>query len=114
VWLKQNDLRRPSSRAAGDGAEPVKPGLQPHGIWPIVQPARCVNPCSMESLQAFSKHRAVLFLEQSTGYVHYPVRINAQQIAVIREVMDRAQRKPVYDGCDSLGLWVFDDVRGLD
>ena len=42
------------------------------------------------------------------------VGVDPEHVAVEREVMDRAQRQPVDDGGDALGLDVGDDVRGLD
>ena len=45
--------------------------------------------------------------------MHDAVGIDAEHVAIEREVMDRAQRQAVDDGRDAFGLGVGDDVRRL-
>jgi hypothetical protein len=49
----------------------------------------------VEALQAGAQHRAVGLVEHAPGDVHDPARIDAEDVAVERQVVDRAQRQPV-------------------
>ena len=67
----------------------------------------------MKSLQAGAEHRTVDLAQQPARDVNDPARIDAEEVAVERQVVDRAQRHPVHDRGHSLGLGVGNDVRGL-
>ncbi len=67
----------------------------------------------MKALQPGPQHRSVGLVEQSLGDVHHPLGVNAHEVAVIGEVMDRAQRDPVDDRGVPTRVPVLDDVRRL-
>lgn len=67
----------------------------------------------MKALQALSKHWPVDLVQQSTGYVHYAVRSDTHQVAVIGEVVNRTEREAVDDRRDSARASIFDDVGRL-
>jgi hypothetical protein len=51
-----------------------------------------------------AQHRAVDLAQQAIGDVHDGGGVDAQQVAIERQVVDRAQREAVDDGSDSFGL----------
>jgi hypothetical protein len=65
----------------------------------------------MEALEAGAKHRAVGLVAHAPGDVHHTARIDAEDVAVQRHVVGRAQRQPVDHGRDALRLDIGDDVR---
>jgi len=67
----------------------------------------------MESLKAWSEHRTIFLNKQPGAYVHLTPRINAEQVPIVRSVVDRAESKPVYNRSDPLRLPVTNDMRGL-
>ena len=69
---------------------------------------------AVEALQAGREHRAIDLVQQSSGDVHDTRWIDAEQVAVVGEVVDRAERDPVDHGGDPLGASVLDDVGRLD
>ena len=44
----------------------------------------------------------------------HAIRIDAQEVAIERKMMDRAQREPVHDGSNPLRISIRNDVRGLN
>jgi hypothetical protein len=51
--------------------------------------------------------------QQPVGNVQDAAGIDAEQVAIEREVVDRTEREPVDDGGDPLGVDLRNDVRGL-
>ena len=45
----------------------------------------------MEALKPFAQHRSVVLGTEPTSDVDHSARIDAEQVAVVRKVMDRAQ-----------------------
>ena len=68
----------------------------------------------MEALDPAAQHRTVVLVEESPSDVDDASRIDPEKVPVVREVMDRAQRDPVHDGCDAARVPVIDDVRRLE
>ena|SRR5918995_2443560 len=66
------------------------------------------------SLEPRLQHRAIDLTQESAGDVDDAVGIDAEQVAIEREVMDRAQGEAVDDCGDARGLDVRDDVHRLD
>ncbi len=67
----------------------------------------------MELLQAASQHRAVDLVEEAPRDVHAAGGVDAEEVAVVGEVVDRAQRYAVDDDRDAARIAVVDDVRRL-
>lgn len=67
----------------------------------------------MKALKAFAKHRAVLLVPKPAGDVHDALGVDPHQVAVVGQVMDRAQGKPVHYGRDATRVCVLDDVGRL-
>jgi hypothetical protein len=61
----------------------------------VRRPPRHRNRVAVEALQAGGEHRAIDLVQRSSGDVHDTRWIDAEQVAVVREVVDRAQRDPV-------------------
>jgi hypothetical protein len=83
-------------------------------IWAIRDPGRHVNGRPVEALETFTQHWPVPLLEQASSDVDHAPRVNPHEVAVVGEVVNRAQGESIDDGRDSLRFRVFDDVRGLD
>ena len=67
----------------------------------------------MEPLKAGLEHRSIDFVEKLPRDVHHARRINSQEVAVVREVVNRAKRNAVDDRRVSEWVAVVDDVRRL-
>jgi hypothetical protein len=49
----------------------------------------------VEALQTLAKHRSIALIAKALGCVNHPTRVDPEQVAVIRKVVDRAQRKAI-------------------
>lgn len=86
--------------------EPIAVGTIDRSNW--LQDARAV-----EMLDAVLEHRSVDLVQQPIVDVHDAVRVDAEKVAVVREVMDGAESEAVDHGGTTERVAVFDDVRGL-
>jgi hypothetical protein len=68
----------------------------------------------MEALQSGSQHRPVGLASKPVGDVHDAARVDPEQVAIEREVVDRAQGEAVHHRGDALGIDVGHDVGSLD
>lgn len=68
----------------------------------------------MEALQSRPQHRPVDLTQQPIGDVHDAAGVDAQEVAIEREMVDRAEVQSVDDGGDSCRLDVGNDVGGLN
>ena len=93
--------------------EPLEARFEPLRIGPIFRPSWEGDGRAVEPLQPVEQHGSVYLAEQAVGYVHDASRVDAEQVAVEREVVDRAEREPVDDGGDAFGLEVGNDMCGL-
>jgi hypothetical protein len=59
---------------------------------------------ALEALQAGRQQRAIDFVQQSSGDVHDTRWIDAEQVAVVRKMVGRAERHPFDDGDDPGGF----------
>ena len=80
----------------------------------VRSPPRHGNRVAVESLQAGREHRAVDLVQEPSSDVHDTGRVDAEQVAVVREVVNRTERDPIDHGGDPLGTSVLDDVGRLD
>jgi hypothetical protein len=94
--------------------ETLEPDLEPLWVRAVGRATRHRDVALVKALQPRLKHRPVDLAQQTAGDVHDALRIDAEQVAVEREVMDRAQREAVDNRSDSAGLGVRHDVRGLN
>src|SRR5690348_1653134 len=90
-------LHRPSRTSSRSALESLETGLKPYWIGPVFRSTRQRDTGAVKALQTCTKHRAVRLVEQPTSDVNHAVGIDAEHVAVEREVMDRAQREPVND-----------------
>ncbi len=67
----------------------------------------------MEPLQADAQHGAVDLAEEPVRDVDDTFRIDPEQVAVEREVVDRTQRQAVHHRGDPFRFYVRNDVRCL-
>jgi hypothetical protein len=68
----------------------------------------------MKALQPFAQHWTVVLLQEALRNVNDPIGVDAEEIAVVCKVMNRAEREPINDGCNASGVRVFDDMGGLN
>lgn len=68
----------------------------------------------MKMLQAVREHRPVDLVQEPCVDVHRAVGVDAEQIAVVGQVMDCAQREAVDHCCAAERVTVLDDVRRLE
>jgi hypothetical protein len=94
--------------------EALEAELEPVRVGPILRPVRHRDLAAVEALQAGAQHRPVDLAQQPAGDVDDTRGVDAEQVAVEGEVVDRAQRDAVDDRGDAFLLDVGDDVRGLD
>ena len=83
-------------------------------VRPILGAARHGDAAAVEALQAGAQHRTVDLAQQPARDVDDALRVDAEQVAVEREVVDSAERDAVDDGGDALVLGVGNDVGRLD
>jgi len=84
------------------------------GVWSIRGAAWHCDRLAVEPLQAGREHRTVDLVQQPPGDVHHARRVDAEQVPVIRQVVDGAQRDAIDHGGDPFRTRVLDDVSGLD
>ena len=68
----------------------------------------------VKTLQPDAKHRPVDLLQQASGDVDHSVRCDAQEVAVICQMVNRAKSDPVDDSRITAGIAVLDDVGRLE
>lgn len=67
----------------------------------------------MKPLQPRAQHRAIDLIKQALGDVDNPIRRDPEQVAIVGQVVDRAQRDPVDNGRRAQRIAIVDDVRRL-
>ncbi len=67
----------------------------------------------MEPLQSLTEHRAVPLFQKAASNVDNAVRIDPHQVAVVREMVNRAKCQAVNNCSDPSDVGVFHNVRGL-
>src|SRR5215218_6378410 len=72
--------------------ESVESQLEPTRIRSILRSPRHRDATAVKALQAGAEHRAVDLAQQAAGDVDDTLGVDAEQVAVEREVMDGAQR----------------------
>jgi hypothetical protein len=82
-------------------------------IRPITPPARLKDRRAVEALQTGPKHRTVLLVQEALRDVDDAARIDADQIAVIGKVMDRARDDPIHHDRRTPRIAVIEDVGRL-
>ena len=92
------------------GHEQVEARLKPRWIRTVRRPPWHRNRVTVEALQAGRQHRAVDLVQQACGDVHDTRLVDAEQVAVVGEMVDRAERDPVTRG-DPSALRSLDDVQ---
>ena len=75
--------------------------------------SRLPNRGTVETLKTFAKHGSVVLLAKPPRNMHTSAWVNAEEIAVVREMMDRAERQPVHHRGNALWRRVGDDVSCL-
>src|SRR5262245_20144592 len=105
---------RATGISGGCSPETLEAKFEPVRVWPFFSPARHSDTSAVKPLQTGPQHRTVDFTQQPAGDVDDALGVDAEQIAVEREMVDRAERDPVDDCGDALVLGVGDDVGGLD
>src|SRR5262249_755765 len=83
--------------------EPRESRVEAPAVRPVLRLARQRDRRAVESLQTGAEHRAIGLFEQSPGDVHDAVRIDAEDVAVESQVVDRAEREPVDNRGDAFG-----------
>ena len=68
----------------------------------------------MKTLQPLAQHWAITLSQQPTVDMNDTPRVDPQQVAVIREVVNRAEREPVHDSRCACLVSILNDVGGLD
>src|SRR4051794_11199908 len=107
-------LDSPSLRDARDAAEAFKARLESYRIRALVGLTWKADIRAMKSLQTLTQHWTIPLLEQPLSDMHHALRIDSEEVAVVREVVDRTQSQAVDDGGDPFGLGILDDVCRLD
>jgi hypothetical protein len=69
--------------------------LQPRRIWALITAARLQDRSSVEALETSPKHGSIDLIQQPLRNVNHTTWIDAQEVSVIREMVDCAQRNPV-------------------
>ena len=69
---------------------------------------------TVKVLKTLAKHGAVAFFEHARRQVNYAAGVDAKNIAVVREMVDRTESQPVADHRRSLLMCVLDDVGCLN
>lgn len=64
----------------------------------------------MKALKTVSQHWPVVLVKQSASDVHDATRVDSEKVAVIRQVVDRAECDAVDDGRGASWVAVVDDV----
>lgn len=67
----------------------------------------------MKALESRAKHRTVVLAEDSVCDVNPTPVIDAEDVAVVRKMVNGAERDAVDDSSDTGDVGVADDVRGL-
>src|SRR4051794_34955721 len=83
-------------------------------IGPVCCLRREMDRGSVESLETLAEHWTVPLREQATRNVNDAVGVDPEEVAVVGEMVDRAEGEAVDDRGDAFGLGVFDDVGCLD
>ena len=76
--------------------------------------SRLSNGFAVESLQALAEHGAVTFLPKAPSDVNHTCWVYTEQIAVIGQVVDGAERQAVDDRSHAFGRGVRHDVSRLN
>ncbi|HET6639045.1 MAG TPA: hypothetical protein VFH82_09725, partial [Gemmatimonadota bacterium] len=69
---------------------------------------------SLKSLKPVEEHRTVDFLENIHPYIDPTVRTNAENVPVVRCMVELAERQPVRDDRVSLRVLIGKDVRRVE
>lgn len=69
--------------------------LQPRRIGPLITAARLQDRSSVEALETGPKHGPIDLIQQPLRKVNHTAWIDTQEVSVIREMVDCAQRNPV-------------------
>ena len=72
------------------------------------------DPPPVEALETLTQHRPVVLLADASGDVNNSSRVDAEEIAIVGEVMDCAEGEAVDHGRHSFGQRVGDDMSCLD
>jgi hypothetical protein len=72
-----------------------------------------VNRAAVKALDSLAQHRSVVLLQETLCDVDYSSRIDAEQVAGVGQMVDRAEGEPVIDRGDALRRRVRHDVGGL-
>lgn len=68
---------------------------------------------AVEALKPIAKHGSVVLITQPACDVNRACRIDPEEIPVVGQVMDGAQRQTIHDRGDPLGRGIGDDVGRL-
>lgn len=90
-----------------------KSDLEATGIWTLIASTTLQDFCPVEPLQSIAQPGAVDFVEQPTSDVNDSPRIDPEQIAVVREMVDGAQCDAVGDRCQTGWIAIVHNVRRL-
>src|SRR4051794_32769640 len=93
-----------SGRRSLKALKALEAQLEPVPVRPVLGASRQGDTTAMEALQARAQHRPVDLAQQTARDVDHALRIDAEEVAVEREVMDLAQRQAVDDRRAALGL----------
>jgi hypothetical protein len=88
--------------------------LQTVRVGAFFGPARKLDAVPVEALETLPKHGTIDLSAQPWCDVDDATRVDAQDIAIVGKMVDRAERQAIDDRGDSLGICVVDDVGRLD
>ena len=102
-----------SAPPSGGGFECGEANRQTIGVRMLRFESRLSDACAVEPLETLAQHRSVVFLAEASCDVDAASRVNAQEVTVVGEMVDGAQRQPVHNRGYALGGRVGHYVRRL-
>src|SRR4051812_46420754 len=92
----------------------LEPELQSLRIRSLLGARRRRDALAVEILQSLTEHRPVVLLEDTRGDVDPAARIDSEHVAIVGEVVNRAEREPVTDDRRTAFVHILDDVSCLN